>query len=142
VSDDGDGFDADAFARAVDADASGSTTSSSTSTTENHAAAEGTEASDDVGSTSTLREMLLSTDPADPLEQVESPWHPDRGGPARIYRGIMKATGVDGMPAVADIIIGMAETIDAIDVEDMGEQADGDDGDDGEAFQDGAIDAL
>jgi hypothetical protein len=126
MGDDGDGFDADAFARAVDADAGGSTTSSSTSTTENHAAAEGTEASDDVGSTSTLREMLLSTDPADPLEQVESPWDPERGGPARIYRGIMKATGVDGMPAIADILIGAAETFDAVDLEDVDDDA-GDD---------------
>lgn len=125
MSDDGEDFDPDAFARAVDGDAGESTTSSST-TTENHAAAEGTEPSGDVGSTSTLREMLMSTDPAPSLEDVESPWDPDRGGLTRIYRAIMKATGVDGMPALADIVIGAAETFDGIDVEEIGDDQDDD----------------
>ena len=94
-----DDFDPGAFA----AEATGETT------TDAHAAAEGTEATGDVGSTSTLREMLLSTDPAQSLEETEDPWDPDRGGTTRIYRGLMKATGVDGMPAVVDVVIGVVE---------------------------------
>lgn len=125
MSDDADGFDPDAFARAVDGDAdtgrstTSNTSSASNGTTESHAAAEGTEPSDDVGSTSTLREMLLSTDPGDPLESVESPWDPERGGPTRIMRGVQKMTGVDGMPAIADVAIGLAETFDAVDLDDV-----------------------
>jgi hypothetical protein len=113
VTDD-DGFDSAAFAR----EATGETTS----TTESHAAAEGTDPSSDVGSTSTLREMLLSTDPSDSLEEVEDPWDPDRGGTTRIYRGLMKATGVDGMPAVADVVIGVVEAAQELNLEEPGDQ--------------------
>jgi hypothetical protein len=114
-----DGFDSDAFR----AEATGETTSA----TESHAAAEGTEPSSDVGSTSTLREMLMSTSPSKSLEETENPWDPDRGGPTRIYRGIMKAVDVDGMPAAADIMIGLAETFDAVDLEDVDAGDDQDD---------------
>jgi len=97
----------DAFATVMDGEAS----TSSTSSTEQHAAAEGAEASSDVGSTSTLREMLMSTDPSRSLDEVESPWDPERGADSRIYRGLQKATGVDGMPAIVDIVIGTAELL-------------------------------
>jgi len=61
------------------------------------------------GRLGTLKQMALSTDPSVPLEEVENPWDPDRGGLARVYRGIQKATGVDGLPAVADVFIGTLE---------------------------------
>jgi hypothetical protein len=86
--------------------------------------------------TDTLRDMLLSTEPAEPLSAVESPWDPERGGPVRIKRGIRKMFGVDGSPAVEDLILGVVETVDGMDVDD-GEPGDGDgeesdaDGDDG-----------
>jgi hypothetical protein len=108
---DGDDFDASAFR----AEATGETPSA----TESHAAAEGTAPSDDVGSPSTLREMLLSTSPSKSLKETENPWDPERGGPTRIYRGITKAVDVDGMPAIIDIVIGFAETFDAVDLEDV-----------------------
>jgi len=94
---------------------------------EQHAAAEGAESSDDIGSMSTLREMLLSTDPSPSLHEVESPWNPDLGAETRLYRGLMKATGVDGMPAVVDIVIGMAEIVVSLDFEDIEDEQDGDD---------------
>lgn len=53
---------------------------------------------------------LFSTEPNPPLESVESPWNPDVGGPARIYRGIQKIGDIDGLPAIVDILIGLAET--------------------------------
>lgn len=96
--------------------------------TENHAAAEGAEASDDVGSTSTLREMLLSTEPNRSLDQVESPWDPERGGDTRLYRGLMKMTNVEGMPAIVDVVIGVAEIVVDLDLDDIGDdQEDSDD---------------
>lgn len=78
---------------------------------EGHAAAEGVEPADvsDVGSQRTLREMAFSTDPSEPLEAVESPWDPEHGGMTRIMRGVQKATNVDGLPAIVDIGIGIAE---------------------------------
>jgi hypothetical protein len=83
--------------------------------TADHAAAEGAEASDDVGSTSTLREMLLSKDPDPALETVESPWNPEEGGRNRVYRGLKKALGASGMPAVVDVVIGLLEELQALD---------------------------
>jgi hypothetical protein len=115
---DEDDFDAGAFR----AEATGESTS--TSTTADHAAAEGTEPSDDLGSKSTLREMLLSTDPKRSLEDVEDPWDPDRGGTTRIYRGLMKATGVDGMPAVVDVVIGVVEAAQDLNLEEPDDQED------------------
>lgn len=77
--------------------------------TDQHAAAEGAEPSDALGSLDGLRDSLLSTEPTKPLETVESPWDPDLGGVSRIYRGFQKMTGVDGLPAIADVGIGAAE---------------------------------
>ncbi|GAB3315215.1 hypothetical protein [Haloplanus salinarum] len=93
---------------------------------ESHAAAEGAEPSDDVGSTSTLRDMLLSTDPSPSLHDVENPWDPERGGETRLYRGLMKMTGVDGMPAIVDVVIGAAEIVVDLDL-DTDDEQDGDD---------------
>jgi len=95
----------------------GDAVDASPSPTENHAAAEGAEPSDDVGSTSTLREMLMSTEPNRPLDKVENPWDPDRGAETRLYRGLTKALDVEGMPAVVDIVIGVAEIVASLDVD-------------------------
>ena len=67
-------------------------------------------------------DRLLNSEPNTPLESVESPWQPDVGGPARIYRGIQKIGDIEGMPAIADIAIGIVET--------MQQQSDSDDSDD------------
>ena len=56
-------------------------------------------------------DRLLNTEPNTPLELVESPWQPEAGGPPRIYRGIQKIGDIEGMPAIADIVIGIVETI-------------------------------
>ena len=56
-------------------------------------------------------DRLLNTEPNTPLESVESPWQPEAGGPPRIYRGIQKIGDIEGMPAIADILIGIVETI-------------------------------
>lgn len=61
-------------------------------------------------SRSDLQDALMSTDPDTPLEDVESPWNPELGGPSRIYRGFQKITGFDRLPAIADIGIGALET--------------------------------
>ena len=70
----------------------------------------------------TLLDRLLNTQPNTPLESIESPWQPDVGGPARIYRGIQKIGDIEGMPAIADLAIGIVET--------MQQQSDSDDSDD------------
>ena len=59
----------------------------------------------------TLVDRLLNTEPNTPLESVESPWQPEVGGPPRIYRGIQKIGDIEGMPAIADILIGIVETM-------------------------------
>jgi hypothetical protein len=80
--------------------------------TEDHAAAEGAESSSkSLGSRSSIQEMLLSTEPNTPLASVDSPWNPDLGGVTRIYRGLQKMLGFDGMPAVVDVVVGAAEFI-------------------------------
>lgn len=81
--------------------------------TEAHAAAEGVNATETsgTGSSSTLRDMLMSTDPDESLEHVESPWDPEVGGIDRVYRGVRKMAGVDGLPAIADLTIGVAEFV-------------------------------
>ena len=56
-------------------------------------------------------DRLLNTKPNTPLDSVESPWKPDVGGPARIYRGIQKIGDIEGMPAIVDILIGIVETM-------------------------------
>jgi len=70
----------------------------------------------------TLVDRLLNTEPNTPLESIESPWQPEAGGPPRIYRGIQKIGDIEGMPAIADIAIGIVET--------MQQQSDNDDSDD------------
>jgi hypothetical protein len=102
-------------------------------TTASHAAAEGAEPTGDVGSKSTLREMLFSTGPEKPLEQVESPWDPERGGRTRVYRGIQKMIDSSGMPAIGDVVIGGLEEIKQFDLEgnDAGNEQEGEDVDGG-----------
>lgn len=97
--------------------------------TEDHAAAEGTDASSSsgMGSSRSLREMLLSTEPDTPLEQVESPWDPDAGGINRIYRAFQKMLDFSGLPAVVDLVVGVAEFVTAYEPE--GDGGEGDDHD-------------
>jgi len=105
-----DEFDAAAAAaRATGQAVDAATDDVDETTTDEHAAAEGTDPSNALGSTEGLRDALLSTEPTKPLETVESPWDPDLGGVSRIYRGFQKMTGVDGLPAIADVGIGAAE---------------------------------
>ena len=75
-----------------------------------HAAAEGAPEETTVGS-SNVREMLFSTEPERSLDAIESPWDPDRGGPTRVYRGLQKMAEVEGMPAIFDVGVGIAETV-------------------------------
>lgn len=75
-----------------------------------HQDAEGQDVDADMGSTSRWREMLMSTDPDPRLEDVDNPWDPDLGGLSRVYRGLQKAFGVSGTPAVVDLAIGAVET--------------------------------
>ncbi|WP_162562456.1 hypothetical protein [Salinigranum rubrum] len=85
--------------------------------TASHAAAEGAEAESDVGSSSALREMLLSTEPEHRLDAIESPWDPERGGLNRVYRGFQKMMGASGLPAVLDIGVGIAEFVTEFDLD-------------------------
>lgn len=61
--------------------------------------------------TDALWDALTSTHPSPPLETVESPWDPTNGGMKRVFRGIQKMTGTDGLPAWADLLIGTAEFV-------------------------------
>jgi hypothetical protein len=72
--------------------------------------------------------MLLSTEPERSLDETEDPWDPERGGTTRIYRGLMKATGVAGMPAVVDVVIGVAEIAQDLNLDEADDEQDGDDG--------------
>ncbi|QGX94999.1 hypothetical protein EI982_09450 [Haloplanus rallus] len=116
---------------AVDVDPSGPTDASEAAAeaTEQHAAAEGADASETsgMGSTSQLREMLLSTDPSPSLAEVDSPWNPDLGGPSRIYRAFMKMGNFDGMPAALDLVIGFGETLKTVSLDEPDDQDDQDD---------------
>jgi len=56
-----------------------------------------------------LTDMAMSTSPSPPLESVESPWDPERGGPSRLMRASQKAFNTDGLPAGLEAIIGIAE---------------------------------
>lgn len=120
-----DEFDAGAFAKRA---AGEEPTSSKTS----HATAEGAEdaSGDPTGSTSTLRDMLMSTEPSPTLDEVESPWDPDKGGPTRVKRGIQKMLGFDGIPAVLDISIGGMEWWSTVDVNGRDQEESDDDQDD------------
>jgi hypothetical protein len=110
-----------------DIPAPGATLEAADADASTHTAAEGAETPGKTGSDSTLRDMLLSTDPDKSLQQVESPYDPDAGGLARVYRGVQKATGVDGTPAVVDVIIGAVEVVQSLDDQ---EASDGDEPDD------------
>lgn len=83
-----------------------------------HAAAEGVEPSSDMGSTSSLRDMLLASDPDPDLEEVETPWNVELGGRNRIYRGIQKALDYSGMPAIVDVVVGTLEELHKLNLED------------------------
>jgi len=82
-----------------------------------HVDAEGAPVEESIGSPSTWKDMLLATDPSQSLEATESPWDPVRGGPTRIYRGMQKMAGFEGMPAIADVVIGTIETVVAFEPE-------------------------
>jgi len=56
-----------------------------------------------------LVKALWNTEPNTPLEKVEHPWNPEKGGLRRVFRGIQKMGDVDGLPAIADVVIGLAE---------------------------------
>jgi hypothetical protein len=58
-----------------------------------------------------LWDTFWNTEPDPPLETVSNPWDPERGGYRRIFRGVQKLSGVDGMPAWADIIVGTIELL-------------------------------
>jgi hypothetical protein len=53
---------------------------------------------------------LMATEPNPDLETIENPYDPEKGGLTRIFRGIQKMGDIDGLPAIADIIIGIIET--------------------------------
>ena len=103
--------------------------------TSDHAAAEGTEADGDVGSSSALREMLLSTEPEHSLDAVESPWDPERGGLNRVYRGFQKMMGASGLPAILDIGVGIAEFFNDFEMDAAG----GENPDDSESSPEGGV---
>lgn len=73
--------------------------------------------------TQTIKDMLFATDPERDLDDVEAPYDPERGGLNRVYRGIQKMVDVDGLPAIADVVLGFAEWLDLADpsVDDDGE---------------------
>jgi len=110
-------------ADAVDLDDVERSAQAAAEATADHAAAEGLDAtaSSGLGSSTSLQEMLLSTEPSRPLEQVEAPWDPEHGGPARIMRAAQKAAGVDGLPAIVDAVIGLLETLSMMDEPDAQE---------------------
>ncbi|ELZ87496.1 hypothetical protein C453_04059 [Haloferax elongans ATCC BAA-1513] len=75
-----------------------------------HVAAEGAPAAETMGSASTVRNLLFATEPHRPLDAIESPWDPQRGGPKRLVRGLQKMADVDGIPAIVDVGLGTLET--------------------------------
>jgi len=79
-------------------------------------------AAEPVAEPSTIKSMMMSTSPSKPLEDVEDPWAPEKGGITRIYRGLQKALGVAGTPAVMDIAIGSLEVF----IDTQEENGDGD----------------
>jgi hypothetical protein len=121
-----DDFDAAAAARRATGNARETVEDGAT----NQARAEGAETPTDVdvGSESTLREMLMSTDPSPDLHDVEDPFDPEVGGTSRIYRGVMKATGVDGLPAIADVVIGVVEFSQTLNLDKVDDEQDDQDG--------------
>jgi hypothetical protein len=90
---------------------------------ENHEAAEGAESTPSLSARNGLKDALLRTTPDVRLEDVESPWDPERGGINRVYRGLRKALDFEGTPAVVDIVIGVAEFVVAFEPEGGDEEA-------------------
>lgn len=74
-----------------------------------------------------IMDRLLNTEPNVPLEQIESPWRPDVGGPTRIYRGVQKLGDIEGLPAIVDIAVGIAETV--VSMDDLKQSGDSSDAD-------------
>jgi len=62
-------------------------------------------------------DMLWNTTPEKPLDQVDSPWDPEKGGLTRVKRGVMKMGDFDGTPAILDIGVGIAEFVVSQDLE-------------------------
>jgi hypothetical protein len=89
-----------------------------------HADAEGAPDESTIGNSSRWREMLLSSDPDKPLEQVDTPWAPELGGRNRIMRGFQKMLDFSGLPAIVDITIGALEELSKMEAEDDGDQDD------------------
>ncbi len=56
-----------------------------------------------------IMSRLMATDPNPELENVDSAWNPEQGGMTRIFRGIQKMGDIEGIPAIADIVIGIIE---------------------------------
>jgi len=56
-------------------------------------------------------DRLLSTEPDTPLGEVDPLFDTDRGGFARLSRGVSKATPGDGsgVPAIVDLVVGVVE---------------------------------
>ena len=103
--------DFDAAAAAARATGSAPTTETSDqSVAPDHADAEGAPDESDMGSTSRWRDMLPSSDPDPPLQDVENPWNPEDGGLSRVFRAVMKMGGMNGLPAWADLAIAIPET--------------------------------
>ena len=61
------------------------------------------------GTMDAVRDALNATEPDTPLSEISDPWNPEEGGKRRVYRGIQKMTGNDGMPAWYDLVIGAVE---------------------------------
>jgi hypothetical protein len=111
-----------------DIPAPGATLEAADADASTHAAAEGAETPNKTGSDSTLRDMLLSTDPDKSLREVESPYDPAAGGLSRVYRGVQKATGVDGTPAIVDVIVGAVEVVQSLNDQEASDDGQDNDG--------------
>lgn len=73
-----------------------------------------------------IKDALMSSDPDPDLEEVEAPYDPEKGGLTRVYRGVQKASGVGGVPAVWDLGVGLLEWWETVDLEALGGDDDGD----------------
>ncbi|MBV0903922.1 hypothetical protein [Haloarcula salina] len=85
--------------------------------------------------TDRLKEMLFSTSPEKDLDDVDAPYDPERGGLNRVYRGLQKMVDVDGLPAIADVVIGVAEWLDLADPMDQDGSSDSDDSQNSESAE-------
>lgn len=64
---------------------------------------------DNSGFLDNITGRLMATEPNPDLQSVESPYDPQEGGTSRIFRGVQKMGDIEGLPAIADIIIGVVE---------------------------------